>query len=166
MLDQMRQDLDQEALALPARGMGMKAARPSTISWFLNLGPKSSLRARRVPHCLAARRRGNRRLCSRHRLPPSRRREDGRAAKLAYLHPVPDRHRLPRGGVNNLPYVLTVEKLAGIEVPDRVKVIRVMMAEFFPHSPRTCCSTARSARTSARCRRCSSCSSIARRRTT
>ncbi len=33
--------------------------------------------------------------------------------------------------MNNLPYVLAVEKLAGIEVPERVKVIRVMMAEFF-----------------------------------
>ncbi len=33
--------------------------------------------------------------------------------------------------MNNMPYVLAVEKLAGIEVPDRVKTIRVMMAEFF-----------------------------------
>jgi NADH-quinone oxidoreductase subunit C/D len=36
------------------------------------------------------------------------------------------------GGVNNnLPYLLAVEKLAGIQVPDRAKVIRIMMCEFF-----------------------------------
>lgn len=50
--------------------------------------------------------------------------------------------------MNNLPYVLAVEKLAGIQVPQKVDVIRIMLAEFFRITS-TCCSWVPISRTSA-----------------
>ncbi|MDQ3797730.1 MAG: NADH-quinone oxidoreductase subunit C/D [Pseudomonadota bacterium] len=124
-------EAQQEALKFRPEEWGMQRARNGTDFMFLNLGPNhpsvhgvfrivlqldGEEIVDAVPdigyHHRAAEKMGE------------------RQSWHTYI-PYTDRVDYLGGVMNNLPYVMAVEKLAGIEVPDRVKVIRVMLCEIF-----------------------------------
>ena len=125
------QDAQQEALKFVPEEWGMKRDAKHTDFMFLNLGPNhpsvhgvfrialqldGEVIVQAVPD-IGYHHRGQEKMAE-------------RQSWHTYI-PYTDRIDYLGGVMNNLPYVMNIEKMTGITLPDRAQVIRVMLCECF-----------------------------------
>ena len=130
-LDEQKLQKEQQALKFIPEQWGMKKSNDDNDYMFLNLGPNHP--SVHGVFRIALQLDGERVIDA---VPDIGFHHRG-AEKIAERQtwhgfiPYTDRIDYLGGVMNNFPYILAIEKLAGIEVSERVKCIRVMLAECF-----------------------------------
>ena len=130
-LNAAKQLFEQESLRFVPEEWGMKRSGRDEDFMFLNLGPNHpsahgafrvvlQLDGEEVVDCIpdiGYHHRGAEKMAE-------------RQTWHSYI-PYTDRVDYLGGVMNELPYLMSIEKLAGIKIPDRANTIRIMMSEFF-----------------------------------
>lgn len=126
-----QQDKEQEALKFNPEAWGMKRQQKNNDFMFLNLGPNHpsvhgafrivlQMDGEEIVDCVPD-------IGYHHR---GAEKMGERQSWHSYI-PYTDRIDYLGGVMNNFPYVMAVEQLAGIKVPERAKMIRIMTSEMF-----------------------------------
>jgi NADH-quinone oxidoreductase subunit C/D len=130
-LNESKEDLEMEGLKFTPESWGMKRVHDNVEFMFLNLGPNHpsahgafrivlQLDGENIVDCvpdIGYHHRGAEKMAE-------------RQSWHSYI-PYTDRIEYLGGCINEMPYVLAVEKLSNILVPEKAEVIRVMISELF-----------------------------------